>query len=415
MVDVLPRQLGHVDEAVHAAEVDERAEVDDRRHHAPADLAGLEVGQELVALLLLGLLQPGPPGQHHVVAVLVQLDDLGVEVAADVGLEVADPAQLDQRRRQEAAQADVEDEAALDDLDDRAGNDTVALLDRLDGPPGPLVLGPLLREDQAAFLVLLLQHQGLDALAERDDLVRVDVVADGQLAGRDDAFGLEPDVEQDLVLVHLDDGARDDVAVLELDDGAGDGVLEGRAAEVVGHHLARRVLALFVEGAHLLNGGCWIRVGRGVGHRVVAFFPDKDHPRERVVGGGSRRTIRRGIHVYTSAYEQQFRVVEVGWASGVCPGRTDQSPVMRRPAASAMSRSSRGVKQVVHRSKVADRPSGFLHLGPLVVDASGGVEGVPRLEVAHGEVGGERRDGDPASPLHRPRHLRQHQLRRPPP
>jgi hypothetical protein len=34
VVDVLPRQLGHVDEAVHAAEVDERTEVDDAGHHA---------------------------------------------------------------------------------------------------------------------------------------------------------------------------------------------------------------------------------------------------------------------------------------------------------------------------------------------------------------------------------------------
>ena len=34
VVDVLPRQLGHVDEAVHAAEVDEGAEVDDRRDDA---------------------------------------------------------------------------------------------------------------------------------------------------------------------------------------------------------------------------------------------------------------------------------------------------------------------------------------------------------------------------------------------
>ena len=35
MVDVLPRQLGHVDEAVHAAEVDEGAEVDDRSTRRP--------------------------------------------------------------------------------------------------------------------------------------------------------------------------------------------------------------------------------------------------------------------------------------------------------------------------------------------------------------------------------------------
>ena len=59
VVDVLPRQLADVDEAVHAAEVDERAEADDRRHRALADLAELEVGEELVARLLLGLLQAG--------------------------------------------------------------------------------------------------------------------------------------------------------------------------------------------------------------------------------------------------------------------------------------------------------------------------------------------------------------------
>ena len=57
VVDVLPRQLGHVDEAVHAAEVDEGAEVHDRRHHTAADLARLEVGEELVTLLALGLLE----------------------------------------------------------------------------------------------------------------------------------------------------------------------------------------------------------------------------------------------------------------------------------------------------------------------------------------------------------------------
>ncbi len=56
VVDVLPGQLGDVHEAVHAAEVDEGAEVDDRRDGAGADLAGLEVVEELLPLLLLGLL-----------------------------------------------------------------------------------------------------------------------------------------------------------------------------------------------------------------------------------------------------------------------------------------------------------------------------------------------------------------------
>ena len=97
------------------------------------------------------------------------------------GLEVAHPAQVDERRGQEAAQADVEDEAALDDLDDRALDDAVLLLDLLDRAPGALVLRALLGEDQATVLVLLLEDERLELLVERHDLVRVDVVADRQL------------------------------------------------------------------------------------------------------------------------------------------------------------------------------------------------------------------------------------------
>ena len=182
MVDVLPRQLGDVDEAVHAAEVDERAEVDDRRHHTAADLARLEVGEELVALLALGLLEVRAARQHDVVAVLVELDDLALDLLAHVGLEVAHPAEVDERRGQEAAQADVEDQATLDHLDDRALDDPVLLLDLLDRAPGALVLRALLGEDEAAVLVLLLEDEGLELVVERDDLVRVDVVADRELA-----------------------------------------------------------------------------------------------------------------------------------------------------------------------------------------------------------------------------------------
>ena len=181
MVDVLPRQLGHVDESVHAAEVDERTEVDDRRHDTLADLARLQVGEELVALLALGLLEVRAPRQHDVVAVLVELDDLALEHPADERVQVAHTAQVDERRGQEAAQADVDDEPALDDLDDRTGDDFLVLLLLLDRAPRALVLRALLRKDQAAVLVLLLEDERFELLAERHDLVRVDVVADRQL------------------------------------------------------------------------------------------------------------------------------------------------------------------------------------------------------------------------------------------
>ena len=93
---MLPAQLGDVHEAVHAAEIDERAEVHDRRDHALADLTRLEVGEELVALLALRLLEVRASGEHDVVAVLVELDDLGVEVPADERVQVAHPAQVDE-------------------------------------------------------------------------------------------------------------------------------------------------------------------------------------------------------------------------------------------------------------------------------------------------------------------------------
>jgi len=239
-----------VRQAVHAAQVDERAEVDDRGHDTLADGALGELVEELAADLGLGLLEPGTTRQDHVVAVLVELDDLGLDLLADVRLQIADTTHLDERCGQEAAQADVEDQAALDDLDDGALDGLVLFLELFDGAPGALVLSPLLGQDQTAFLVLLGEDQGFDLIAHGNDLVGVDVVLDGKFAGRNDTFGLVADVEQDLVTVHLDDGPFDDVAIVEVLDGlvdSGEKVL-GRA-NVVDGYLRRG------------DGGTWHVVG----------------------------------------------------------------------------------------------------------------------------------------------------------
>jgi hypothetical protein len=53
-------------------------------------------------------------------------------------------------------------------------------------------------------------------VADLDDLAGIDVVADRELLGGDDALGLVADVEEDLIAFDLDDGALDDVAVLEV-------------------------------------------------------------------------------------------------------------------------------------------------------------------------------------------------------
>jgi len=94
VVDVLPGQLGDVHEAVDPAEVNEGTEVHDGRDNAGPHLALGEGLQEGGPDLRLGLLQPRPPRQHHVVAVLVQLDDLRLDLLADVRLQVADATHL---------------------------------------------------------------------------------------------------------------------------------------------------------------------------------------------------------------------------------------------------------------------------------------------------------------------------------
>src|SRR5690606_38226384 len=153
------------------------------------------------------------------VAVLVELKDLGLDLLAQVGREVANATELDEGGGEEAAQADVDDESALDDLDDGAGDDTVGVFDLLDVAPGALVLRPLLGEDEAAFFVFLLEDERLNAVADLNDLGGVDIVLDGEFAGGDDALGLETDVEQNFVSVDLDDGAFDEVSVVEVFQG----------------------------------------------------------------------------------------------------------------------------------------------------------------------------------------------------
>ncbi len=203
MVDVAPRELGDVDQAVDAVEVDERAEVDDVRDHALHLGTGREPIEDLLALLASLLLEHGTARQHDVVAAAVELDHL-------------------------AANAEVDDQTALDDLDHSALDRLAALGGRLDPAPRLLEPGALLRQDQTPVGVLLLQHQSVDLVADRDLFVRVDRPADRELRDRDDALALVADVDQDLVLVDTDDRAADHVALAEV----------GQRAVVVGDELA---------------------------------------------------------------------------------------------------------------------------------------------------------------------------------
>ena len=124
---------------------------------------------------------------------------------------------VDQRGGQEAAHPEVDDQAALDDLDDAALDGLAGLGCGLDATPCLLEARTLLRHDEATVLVLLGEDEGVDLLAHLDLIVRVDRLADRELVGGDDPLALVPDVDEDLVVVDAHDEPGDDVALFEGD------------------------------------------------------------------------------------------------------------------------------------------------------------------------------------------------------
>ena len=250
-------------QSVDAAQVHEGTEVDDGGDNARTDLTLFELVEERGANLRLGLLEPGTAGEDHVVAVLVQLDDLGFDFLADVRSQIAHAAHFDQRCRQEAAQTDVQDEPTLDHLDDGTGDDAVLFLDLFDVAPGALVLCALLGQDQTAFLVLLGEDEGLDVVTDGDNVARINIVLDGKFAGRNDTLGLITDVEQDFVAVDLDDGALNEVSIVEVLDGGVDSCEEVfSGTDVVDRDL--RGTGLLVGGdGHVVGAPMWIETSVG--------------------------------------------------------------------------------------------------------------------------------------------------------
>ena len=79
MLDALPRHVGDVQQAVDAAEVDERAVVGEVLDHALDDRAFLQLLEQLGALGAVFLLDDRATRHDDVVALLVELDDLELE------------------------------------------------------------------------------------------------------------------------------------------------------------------------------------------------------------------------------------------------------------------------------------------------------------------------------------------------
>ena len=94
MADASPRHVGHVQQPVDAAQVDEGAVVGDVLHRPLEDDTFLENLQRLRLELGALALEHGTPGHDHVAARAVELEDREPAALADVAIEVAAGAQI---------------------------------------------------------------------------------------------------------------------------------------------------------------------------------------------------------------------------------------------------------------------------------------------------------------------------------
>ena len=167
---------------VHTVQVDERAEIGEVLDVTLDGVADLDGFEETLALLAALLLDEFATAEDHVLAVVVDLDDLEVVGVAHELLEILRRDHVDLRTGEERFDADIDGEAAFDDGFDFAFDEAVALEDFDDLVPVLFVGGLLLGEADHAMVVFETLQQHFDLVA---DLEVLHVVKFG---GGDDAF-----------------------------------------------------------------------------------------------------------------------------------------------------------------------------------------------------------------------------------
>ena len=168
MADAAPRHVRDVQQAVDAAEVDERAVVGDVLDDALEHLAFGERLERVLLLLGVLLFEERLAREHDVAALLVDLDDAHAQFLSAQRVEIADRPHVDLRSGQERAHADVDRQPALDPLDDAADDDLPLDVGLLDLVPDLHLLGFFAREDDVAFAVFGALEQHVDDVAGFD-------------------------------------------------------------------------------------------------------------------------------------------------------------------------------------------------------------------------------------------------------
>src|SRR5467141_205243 len=230
VIDPAPGDIGDVQQAVDAAEVDERTVIGDVLDHAVDDLTLFEVLHQFLALLGAGLFQHRAARHHDVAAAAIHLENLERLRIVHQRSYVADRPDIDLRARQEGHGAvEIDGEAALDLIEDDAVHLLVVVESLLELAPAFLAARLVARQHGFAERVLDTVEKHLDLVA---DLEFAFLAGSCEFTQRHAAFGLQADVDDGHVLLNRNNDALDDGAFLQI--AAGKALVEHRGKIVAG-------------------------------------------------------------------------------------------------------------------------------------------------------------------------------------
>ena len=206
-LDAGPGQLGDVDHAVHAAQVDEGAVGGQGLDFAVVDLAHLDVGPEFFLFGFLLVVQNRTDGADSTAAAVVDLNDLEADVLLQKGVQILDLAVRGHGSGNEYLQAVGQHQnAALDDFHDGTFQNRLILVCLADCIIARLSVAALLGKSYDALLIVDFHDDQVDLLALLEGAGgNRGVVA--QLGSGDDAGLLGSHVNVELVGSNVGDDA----------------------------------------------------------------------------------------------------------------------------------------------------------------------------------------------------------------
>src|SRR4051812_15685646 len=235
VIDPAPGDIGDVQQAVDAAEVDERTVIGDVLDHAVDDLTLFEILHQFLALLGAGLFQHGAARHHDVAAAAIHLENLKRLRIVHQRCDVADRTDVDLRARQEGHRTvEVDGKTALDLVEDDAVHLLVVVESLFELAPAFLAARLVARQHGFAERILDAVEEHLNLVADLEIGLAAGTV---EFAKRHAAFGLEADVDDGHVFFDRDNGALDDGAFLQI--AACEGFVEHRGKIVAGRIIGR--------------------------------------------------------------------------------------------------------------------------------------------------------------------------------